>query len=132
MAVSRGPHMSECTSCRGSVAWEVVGVKGFQPNLQLMQLSQSHFPVIVGASGMTFGKISEAFRPTCARRWCHNMRFSASCRDACPVVLSASRQLLLLSTLVYSVDPEAQSRTGSRTNSPSTCGAVAINLPWRL
>jgi len=101
MAVSSGPHMSEVTCCRGSVAPEVVfGVKGFQSNLHLMQLSQYHFPVIFGES-VIVGKISKAFRPTCARRRCHNIRFSASWRDACPVVLSACRQLSSIS--VYSV-----------------------------
>jgi hypothetical protein len=130
MAVSRRPHMSECSSCRGSVALEVVGVKGFRANLHLMQLWQSHFPVILKAS-VIVGKISKAVRPTCARGWCHHIRFSALCRDACPVVLSGSRQLSL-SISVYSVDPGARSRTRSRTNRPLTCGAVAINLPWRL
>jgi hypothetical protein len=33
-----------------------------------MQLSQLHFPVFFGASAMTFGKLSKAFNPTCARR----------------------------------------------------------------
>jgi len=43
--------MSECTSCSGWVAWEVVfGVKGFLVDLHFMQLTQSHFPVILGAS----------------------------------------------------------------------------------
>jgi hypothetical protein len=115
MAVSSGPHMSQCTSCSGSVAREVVGVKGFRANLHLMQLSQSHLPVIFGAL-VIIGKIFKALRPTCAKLRCHNIRFSASCRDACPVVLSASTQLS--SILVYSVD--YRSRTQSRTKSPST------------
>jgi len=110
MAVSRGPHLSECTSCSGSVAREVVfGVKGFRANLHLMLLSQSHFPVIFGAS-VIVGKISKAFRATCARQRCHNIRFSASCRDACPVILSASRQqssiLVYWSIPVPERDPE--------------------------
>jgi len=124
MAVSRGPHRFECTSCRRSVARDVVGVKGFWANLHLMQLSQWHFPNILGAS-VVVGKISKAFRPMCARRQCHNIRLAALCRDAYPVVLSASWQLWSIS--VYSVDSKARSRT----NSPSTWGAVAINLPWR-
>jgi len=127
MAVSRGPLMSECRSCRGSVAREVVfGVKGFHVNLDLMQLSQSQLPVIFGALATTFGKISKAVRPTCARQRCHDICFSASCQDSCPVVLSASRQLTLIS--VYLVDSGASFRT----NSPLTRGAVVINLPWRL
>jgi len=31
--------MSECTSCRGPVAREVVGVKGFRANLDLITLA---------------------------------------------------------------------------------------------
>jgi hypothetical protein len=113
MAVSRGLYMSECTSCIGSVAREVVEVMGFRVNLHLMQLSQSHFPVIFRALGIV-GKVSGALSLACARRRCHNIRFSASCRDSCPVVYSASRQLSMIS--VYSIDSGAQSRT----NSPST------------
>jgi hypothetical protein len=68
--------MSEGTSCSGSVAREVVGVKGFLVNLHLMQLLQSHLPVILGAS-VIVGKISKAFRPMCAVWRCHNICFSA-------------------------------------------------------
>ena len=120
MGFSMGPHMSECTSYSGSVAREVLfGVKCFRAHLHLMRLSQLHFPVIFGAS-VIVGKISNSLRPTCARWRCHNIRFSASCRDACPVVLSASRPLLLLSILVYSVYSGAQSTTRSRIYCPST------------
>jgi len=101
MAVSRGPHMSQCTSCRGSVAQEVMGVKGFRTNLHLRQLLQLHLPVILRAS-VIGGKISTAWRPTRGKQQCHSIRFSASCRDAYPVILSASRQLSSIS--VYSVD----------------------------
>jgi hypothetical protein len=117
MAVSRGPHMSECISCRCSVAREVVGVNGFPANLHLMKLSQSHFPVIFGAS-VIVGKISKALGPTGARRRCHMIRLSASCPDKCPDVISDSRQLS--SILVYCVDPGVQFRMLSRKNSPST------------
>jgi len=95
MAISRGPHMPECTSCSGSVARKVVGVKGYRANCHLMKHSQSRLPVIFGALATTFGKISKAFSPTCARLRCHNIRPSASCRDACPVVLSSRRQLVV-------------------------------------
>jgi hypothetical protein len=118
MAVSSGPHRSEGCSCSGSVAREFVfGVKGFLVNLHLMQLSQSHLPVILGAS-VIISKVSKTFRLTCARRRCHNIRFSVSCRDAYPVVVSGSRQQSSIS--VDLVDPGAQSRTPSRKNSPST------------
>jgi hypothetical protein len=113
MAVSRGLYMSKCTTCIGSVAREVVEVMGFRATSHMMQLSQSHFPVISRALGIV-GKVSRALRLACARRRCHNIRFSASCRDSCPVVCSASRQLSLIS--VYSVDTGVQSRT----NRPST------------
>jgi len=86
MAGSSGPYLSECSSCKGSVAWEVVGVKSFRPNLHFMQLSQSHFPVIFGVLATTFCKIPKAYRPTCAQQLCHNIRFSTLCREACPVV----------------------------------------------
>ena len=125
MAVSSRQHMSECRSCWCSVAREVVGVKRFRANLRLMQLLQSHFLVIFGAL-VFVGKISKAFTPMCARRRCHNIRLSAACRDACPVVLSTSRQLSWIS--VYSVDSGARSRT----NSSSTWGLVKINLPCWL
>jgi len=127
MAVSSRPHMSKCTSCSGSVAREVVGVKGYQANLHLMQLSQSHLPVIFGASTTTFGMISKAFRPRCGSWRCHNIRFPALCRNPCPVVLSASRYLSSIS--VYSVNSGARSRTRSRSKSSLTWGAVALNLP---
>ena len=111
MAVSRGPHKSKCTSCRGSVAQDVVfGVKGFLLNLHLMQHSQSHLPVIL-AAWVIVAKISTALRPTCPRRRCHNIRFYASCRDACPVVISASRKLSLIS--VYLVDSGPRSTGNS-------------------
>jgi hypothetical protein len=109
-AVARGPHMAGCTSCRGSVEQEVVDVKGFRANLHLMQHSESHFPVILGVSLMV-GRISNALRPTYARRQCHNMRVAASCQDACPIVLRARR--LLWSISMYSVDSGARSRMHS-------------------
>jgi len=115
MAVPSGLHMSECTSCSGSVAWEVVfRVKGFRPNLHLLQYSQLHLLGISGPVAMTFGKLSKAFRPACTMQWCDNIFFSASCRHACPVFLSARRQLSML-TLVYLVDSGARYRTRSRT-----------------
>jgi len=101
MAVSNGPHMSECPSCSVSVAREGVGIKGFRANLHLMQISQSHFPVILRAS-VIIGKISKALRLMCDKRRFHNIRFSASCRDACPVVLCFSWQQSL-SISVYTV-----------------------------
>jgi len=116
MAFSMGPHMSKCACCSGSVAWEVVGLKGFRANLQLMQLSQSHFSLIFSASATTFGKISKAFRPLWAMLRCLNIRFSALCRDACAVMLCGRRQLLL-SISVYLV---GTSGTQSRTNSSLT------------
>jgi len=126
MAASSGPHRSECTSCSGSLAWKVVfRVKVFRANLHLMQQVQSHFQVILGAS-VIVRNVPKAFTLTCAKGRCHNIRFSASCRDARPVVISASRQLSSMS--VYSVDSKARFRT----NSPSTWGAVAIGLPLRL
>ena len=76
--------MSEYMSCRGSVAREVVGVKGFRANLHLMQLWQSHFLVILGES-VIVGEISQALRLTSANRRCHNTWLSALRRDACPV-----------------------------------------------
>jgi hypothetical protein len=97
--------MSEFTSCSGLVGQEVVfGVMGLRADLHLMQHSQVHFPVILGAS-VIVSKISKAFKPTGTRRRCHNIRFSASCRDACPVVLSASRQRSSIE--VYLVDSGA-------------------------
>ena len=84
--------MSQCTSCSGLVAGEVMGVKGFQADLHSMQLSQSHYLVILSAV-VIVGKISNGLRPTCAKRQCHDIHFYASCPDGCPVVLSASRQL---------------------------------------
>ena len=51
IAVSSRLHMSECTSCRGSVAWEVVfRVKDFLVDWHLIQHLQLHLPVILGAS----------------------------------------------------------------------------------
>jgi hypothetical protein len=52
--------MSECANCSGTVAREVLGIKGFRANFHLMQLSQSHSPVIFGES-VIVGMISEAF-----------------------------------------------------------------------
>ena len=114
MAVSSAAHMCECTSCRGSVAWEVVfGVNGICANLHLMQLSQSDFPVDLGASVIVC-IIWKCLRRTCTKWRCHNMCLSALCQDACLVVYSVSRQLS--SILVYWVDSGALSRM----NSPST------------
>jgi len=78
------------------------GVKRLLVYLDLMYLLQLHFTVNFGASAMTFGKIFKAFRLTCAREICHNIQFSASYRDACQVISSASRQLSSMS--VNSVD----------------------------
>jgi len=50
--------MSECTSYSGSVVWEVVGVKDIRAICHLKQHSQLHFLVIISASVMIFGKIS--------------------------------------------------------------------------
>jgi len=132
MAVSNGSLISKCTSHCGSVTREIIfPVKGLPDNLNLMQLSKSHFSVIFGALAMIIGKISKPFIPGCAKQRCHHICISVSCRHACPVDLSASRQLSL-SISVYLVDYGARSRMRSSTNSPSTWGAVAINLQWRL
>jgi len=132
IAVSRGLHMFECTRCRSSVAWEdVFGVMGFRANLYLIQHLHLHIPVIFGVSVTTFSKISKAFRPMCARQQCYNICFYVSCRDAWRVGICASRQLSL-SILGYLVETGARSRTRSRTTSPLTWGAVALNLPGRL
>jgi len=129
IAVCGGLRISVCTSFSGSVEREVVGVRGLETNLRLMQCLHSHFPVILGPL-VIVGKITKALRLTCAKQWCQNVRFSTSCRDACPGVLSACRWVS--SILVYSVDPWARSRTWSRINSPSTWSAAEINFPWRL
>jgi len=131
MAVSSGPHLCKWTSSSRSVVHEVLGVMAFLAYMHLMQLSQLHFPVTFGALAVTFSMISKVLRPMCAKRQRHNIRFSAWCRNEYPVVLSASRQLSL-SILIYSVDSGEWSRTRSTTRSPSTWGAVVINLPWRL
>jgi len=131
MAVSSVPHMSECMRYRGLVGQEVVfGVKGFLLNLHLIQLLQSHLPVILGASVIE-GKISKSLRLMCVRQRCHNILFSALCQDAFRVVLSTSRPLLL-SLAVYSFYSGARSRMWSRMNCPSTWSTVAINLLSQL
>jgi hypothetical protein len=102
MAVCRGLDMSEYTSCRELVAQEVVfKVMGVEPTFHLFQLLESHFPDMFRELALTLGKISKAFRPMSAMRQCHDIHFSALCRDACPAVLSASRPLS--SKSVYSV-----------------------------
>jgi len=132
MAVWNGLHISECTSGSGSVAWEVVfGVKGFRATFHRMQLSQTHFPIILGAESMTFGKISKALRPTCAKRWCHYICLSALCQNACPATLSASRQLFL-SISIYLVDAGTGFQTPFSTSTPLTWCGVAIILSLRL
>lgn len=104
LVVSRGPHMSECTSCKWSVELEVVfGVTGFQDNLNLIHISRWHFPVIGGVL-VFISKFSTALRLLCAKWRCHNISCSASCQAACPVVVTASSQLLILLIWVYSVD----------------------------
>ena len=109
MAVCRGPHIPKCTTSSGSVAREVVfGVRVFRAKLHLMQLLQSHLPVMFEELAFTFRRISKYFRPMSAKQRCRNIRFSASCRDASPVFPSATRQLLL-SISGYSDNSGAQS-----------------------
>jgi len=94
MAVCRGQHMSECNSHRESVARDVVlRVKGFRATLHLMRSPQSYIVVILGPS-IILSMIPKALRLTCAKRRRHNIRFSASSRDACPVIIRASGLLL--------------------------------------
>jgi hypothetical protein len=103
LAVFNAQCISYWRSCRGSVAREAEGVKGFRANLQLMQFTQWYFPVISSALATNFRQISKALRPTCARRRCRYSRFSALCRDECPGVYNGSKRLTL-SISVNSVD----------------------------
>jgi len=122
MVIAYGPHMSECTSCSGSVAREVMGVKCIRAHFHFIQLSQSHCPVISGTL-LIISKVAKDMRPMCAKWRCPYIHISAWCEDAYPVIVSASRQLSLL-IMVSSVD--SGSRTHYPTNCPSTWGVVAI------
>jgi len=94
IAVSRGPHMSECTSYRGSVSWEVVGVKWFLVMFYLMQPKQWHMQVILGPSVIVC-KISNHLRLRCAKRRGHKVLFSTASWDACSGISGSSRQLCM-------------------------------------